>query len=239
MNSVNSNSLYIILNYALNNNIYKLINSIQKFCFSYLSLSLQNTFQLYLVYNNSYTLLFPSKVRDPTHLITSSYSEISSSISEALNQFFNSVTQSEGKLSQNDTKNSPIAINVILKKILLELNQKNKSKQILGDGNFFLSSNNDNEKIDRIILINDSENDFDDINQKYVFLLKKENIKIDILSINELNKNVTSKALCLFTKGFFDNVTKEKNNIEQILIQEYIPIERKEYLQKKYGNVKN
>lgn len=239
MNSVNSNSLYIILNYALNNNIYKLISSIEKFCFSYLSLSLQNTFHLYLVYNNSYILLFPNKIKDPTHLITSNYTEISTSITEALNHFFNSVSQAEEKLSQNDIKNGPIAINVILKKILLELNQKNNSKQTSGDGNFLLSSNNDNQKIDRIILINDSENDFDEINQKYVFLLRKENIKIDILSLNELNKNATSKALCLFTNGFFDNVTKEKNNIEQILIQEYMPIERKEFLQKSNGNIKN
>ena len=238
MNTLDNNTLYIIVNYALNQNIYKLIDSIKKFCFSFLSLSLQNNFQLYLIYNNSYTLLFPSKVKDPTYLITSNYNEISSSILDALKYFFNNVADAELKLNPNDSKNNPIAINVILKKILLEINQKNKSNKALGDGNFLISSG-DIEKKDRIILINDSENDFDDANQKYIFLLKKEKIKIDILSINEQNKNKRSKAICLFTNGFFDNTTKIKNNIEQILIQEYMPIERKEIFQKSNGNIKN
>ena len=239
MNSINSNYLYIILNYALNTNIYKLISSIEKFCFSYSSLSLQNNFNLYIIYNDSYTILFPNKIKDPTLLNTSNYHDISNSISENLKYFFNTVTQAEEKLNQNDIKNKPNAINIILKKILLEINQKKKSKEILGDATFLLSSDNDNEKNDRIILINDSENDFDEINQKYIFLLKKEKIKIDILSINELNKNKTSKAICLFTNGFFDNVKENKNNIEQILIQEYMPIERKEINKKVYGNIKN
>ena len=238
MNSLNNNSLYIIVNYALNHNIYKLISSIEKFCFSFLSLSLQNNFQLYLIYNNSYSLLFPSKVKDLTYLTTSNYNEISKSISDALKNFFDNVADAELKLNPNDSKNNPIAINVVLKKILLEINQKKNSNQSVGEGNFLISSN-DNEKNDRIILINDSQNDFDDIKQKYVFLLKKEKTKIDILSINEENKNKISKALCLFTNGFFDNTTKIKNNIEQILIQEYMPIERKEILQKSNGNIKN
>ena len=129
-------------------------------------------------------------------------------------------------------------MNVILKKILLEINQKKKTNE-LGDGNYLLSSGNEIEKNDKIILINDSENDFDDINQKYIFLLKKEKIKIDILSLNELNKNKISKSICLFTNGFFDNVTKMKNNIEQILVQEYMPIERKEIFKNICGKFKD
>ena len=82
------------------------------------------------------------------------------------------------------------------------------------EGNYFLSIKNNNEMNDRIVLINDSENDFDYINQKYLFLLKKEKIKMDILSLNEKNKNTISKAICLFFDGFFDYVTKEKNNID-------------------------
>ena len=238
MNSMNNNTLYIILNYALNNNIYKLISSIQKYCFSFISLSLKYNFQLYLIYNNSYTLLFPSKIKDPTYFMTSNYTEISKSILESLNNFFQNVSQAEDKFNPNENKNNPSAVNIIFKKILLEINQKNNSKET-GDGNFFLSVKNNNEMNDRIILINDSENDFDNINQKYLFLLKKEKIKIDILSLNEKNKNHISKAICLYIDGFFDYVTKEKNNIEQILIQEYIPIERKEYLKKTHGTIQN
>ena len=238
MNSINSNSLYIILNYSLNSNIYKLVSSIEKFCFSFSSLSLQSNFQLYLIYNDSYTILFPSKTKDPTFLNTSNYIEICSSISDNIKNFFTIVTQAEEKLNSNDIKNKPNSINVILKKILLEVNQKKKSKE-LGEGTFLLSSGAENEKSDRIILINDSENDFDDINQKYIFLLKKEKIKIDILSLNKLNKNKISKAICLFTNGFFDNVTEMKSSVEQILIQEYMPIERKEILKNNSGNIKN
>ena len=238
MNSGTHHTLYIILNYALNDNIFELISSIQKFCFSYISLSLQYDFQLYLVYNNTYILLFPSKLKDPTYFITSNYSEISKSISDTLDNFFNNVSQAEEKLS-NDFKNNIYPINIIFKKILLELNQKNKSKNAIGDGIFFLSANETNGIKDRILLINDSENDFDNINQKYIFLLKKEKIKIDILSLNKKNKNSISKSICLFTNGFFDNVTNEKSNVGQILIQEYIPLQTKELFRKNKVNIKD
>ncbi len=92
---------------------------------------------------------------------------------------------------------------------------------------------------DRIVLINDAVNDFDNINQKYVFLLKKEKIKIDILSLNEKNNNKISKSLCLYTNGFFDYTTNEKSNVEQILIQEYIPIKTKEIFQNKNTKIQN
>ena len=99
MNSDNHNTLYVILNYALNNNIYELISSIQKYCFSFISLSLQYNFQLYLIYNNSYTLLFPNKIKDPTYFITSNYTEISNSIKETLDNFFENVTETDRKSS--------------------------------------------------------------------------------------------------------------------------------------------
>ena len=231
MNSGYNNTLYIILNYGLNNNIFKIISSIKKYCFSFLSLSLQYKFQLYIVYNNSYSLLFPNKLKDSSYFMTSNYSEIEKSILDSVNYFFNNVSQAEEKLDQNNDKAYPSAINIILKKIILELNQNNNIKQIEGDGSFFLSSNLDKNKKDKILIINDSENDFEEINQKYVFLLKKEKIKIDILSLNEKNRNNISKALCLFTNGFFDSVSKEKKNIEQILIQEFMPLQRKEIFQ--------
>ena len=238
MNSGSHRTLYIILNYALNDNIFELISSIQQFCFSFISLSLQYDFQLYLIYNNTYILLFPSKLKDPTYFITSNYSEISKSISDTLDNFFNNVSQAEEKLS-NDFKNNIYPINIIFKKILLELNQKNKSKNAIGDGIFFLSANETNGIKDRILLINDSENDFDNINKKYVFLLKKEKIKIDILSLNKKNKNSISKSICLFTNGFFDNVTNEKSNVGQILIQEYIPLQTKDIFRKNKVNIKD
>ena len=238
MNSENHNTLYIILNYALNNNIFSLITSIKNYCFSFISLSLQYNFQLYLIYNNSYTLLFPTKIKDPTYFMTSNYNEMSNSILETLNNFFENVTEAENKLNPSDIGNSANAINVILKKILLEVNQK-KSAKFAENGNFYLSSNSGLDLNDRIVLINDAVNDFDNINQKYVFLLKKEKIKIDILSLNEKNNNKISKSLCLFTNGFFDYTTKEKSNVEQILIQEYIPIKTKETIQNDSIKVQN
>ena len=238
MNSENHNTLYIILNYALNNNIFSLITSIKNYCFSFISLSLQYNFQLYLIYNNSYTLLFPTKIKDPTYFMTSNYTEMSKSIEETLNNFFENVTSAEDKLNTTDIGNSANAINVIIKKILLEINQK-KNAKFDENGNFNLSSSTGPDINDRIILINDSANDFDNINQKYVFLLKKEKIKIDILSLNEKNNNKISKSLCLYTNGFFDYTTNEKSNVEQILIQEYIPIKTKEIFQNKNTKIQN
>ena len=56
--------------------------------------------------------------------MTSNYTEMSNSILEALNNFFENVTEAENKLNPSDIGNSANAINVILKKILLEVNQK-------------------------------------------------------------------------------------------------------------------
>jgi hypothetical protein len=170
--------------------------------------------------------------------MTSNYTEMSKSIEETLNNFFENVTSAEDKLNTTDIGNSANAINAIIKKILLEINQK-KNAKFSENGNFNLSSSTDQDINDRIILINDSANDFDNINQKYVFLLKKEKIKIDILSLNEKNNNKISKSLCLFTNGFFDYTTKEKSNVEQILIQEYIPIKTKEAFQNDSIKVQN
>jgi hypothetical protein len=170
--------------------------------------------------------------------MTSNYTEMSKSIEETLNNFFENVTSAEDKLNTTDIGNSANAINVIIKKILLEINQK-KNAKFDENGNFNLSSSTGPDINDRIILINDSANDFDNINQKYVFLLKKEKIKIDILSLNEKNNNKISKSLCLFTNGFFDYTTKEKSNVEQILIQEYIPIKTKETIQNDSIKVQN
>ena len=49
-------------------------------------------------------------------------------------------------------------------------------------------------------------------------------MKIDILSLNKKNKNDVSKALAFFTKGIFDCISDTKNNIEQMLIFDYMPI---------------
>ena len=221
----NNNNLYIILKYALNKNIYEIISSIKKFCFSYLSLSSTNTFQLFLIYNNSYTILFPNKLKDSTYFLTSNYSGVSESIDETMKNFFAKVSDTEDKIKLDDIKvtNSIYAINIILKKILLEINSKNKLNK---------------EKIfkDRIILINDSRDDFDEINQKYLFLLKKEKIGLDILTLNDSNKGNISKSLCFFTNGYYDKVTGDKNNIEQILIQEYLPTQNKS---RDDSNIKN
>ena len=89
MNTSHKNTLYIIINYSFNENIYNLLSSIEKFCFSFISVSLQYDFKLYIVYNNFYSLLFPNKSKDPTYFLTSNYTGIHESIEESLNNFFN------------------------------------------------------------------------------------------------------------------------------------------------------
>ena len=229
MNTSHKNTIYIILNYSFNENIFKLISSIEKFCFSFISISLNYTFKLYIIYNNFYSLLFPSKSKDTTFFLTSNYSGIHESIEESLNSFLNTVPELDEKLNQleqnnvNVEKNEPM--NIILKKILLEVNEKNISNMSLSPGGFFLGIGINNNSSDKIILINDSEEDFENINQKYIFLLKERGVKLDILSLNKKNKNEVSKAISFFTKGIFDSISDSKNNIEQMLILEYMPIQ--------------
>ena len=229
MNASHKNTLYIIINYSFNENIYNLISSIEKFCFSFISVSLQYDFKLYIVYNNFYSLLFPNKSKDPTYFLTSNYTGIHESIEESLNNFLTEIPDLEDKFYQaeqnnetNEKNNYPI--NIIFKKILLEVNKKNVSNTSYSPGGFFLGIGVGNCSNDKIVLINDSEEDFDDINQKYVFLLKEKGVKIDILSLNKKNKNDVSKALAFFTKGIFDCISDTKNNIEQMLIFDYMPI---------------
>ena len=121
MNGSHKNTLYIILNYSFNENIYNLISSIEKFCFSFISVSLQYNFQFYIIYNNFYSLLFPNKPKDPTYFLTSNYSGIHESIEESLNQFLSLVPELDDKLyqeEQNDEKTEKkYPMNIIFKKI--------------------------------------------------------------------------------------------------------------------------
>ena len=228
MNTSHKSTLYIILNYSFNENIFKLISSLEKFLFSFISVSLQYDFKLYITYNNFYSLLFPSKLKDPTYFLTSNYSGMHESIQEALNKFLSSITDLDDKLVQaeqnNESNEISYPINVILKKILLEVNNKKASNTSNSPGGFFLGVGIGNTFNDKIILINDSEEDFDNINQKYIFLLKQKEVKIDILSLNKNNKNEISKAITFFTKGIFDCISDKKNNIEQMLLFEYMPL---------------
>jgi hypothetical protein len=228
MNGSHKNTLYIILNYSFNENIYNLVSSIEKFCFSFISVSLQYNFQFYIIYNNFYSLLFPNKPKDPTYFFTSNYSGIHESIEESLNHFLSLVPELDDKLFQEEQNDEKIEknypMNVIFKKILLEVNKKNLSNTSYSPGGFFLGMGIGDSSSDKIILINDSEEDFGNINQKYVFLFKEKGVKINILSLNKKNKNDVSKAICFFTKGIFDCISDSKNNIEQMLISEYMPI---------------
>ena len=223
MNSSHKNTLYILLNYSFNENIYKLISSIEKFCYSYISVSLQYDFKLYIIYNNFYSLLFPNKSKDSTYFLTSNYSGMHESIEESLNFFLSSVPEYDEELSES-TQEKKYPINIILKKILLEVNKKKLGDISNSPGGFFLGMGNGEIVDDKIILINDSEEDFDKINQKYIFLLKEKEVKIDILSLNKKNKNDISKAITFFTKGIFDCLNDKKTNIEQMLIYENMPI---------------
>ena len=238
MNPNHKNTLYIILKYSFNENIFQIISAIEKFCFSYISVSLQYSFQFYIIYDNYYTLLFPHKLKDQTYFITSNYTEMHKVIDEALKSFFNSVSDTEEKLDKSVQKYDINPINVILKKILLEINKKNISNITMSPGGFFLELNNSELKNDKIIIINDSEDDFKNINQKYIYLFKQKNIKIDILSLNKKNKNEISKAITFYTQGIFDCLSDNKNNIEQILILEYMPIKFCENLPKLNNNIK-
>ena len=223
MNSSHKNTLYILLNYSFNENIYKLISSIEKFCYSYISVSLQYDFKLYIIYNNFYSLLFPNKSKDSTYFLTSNYSGMHESIEESLNFFLSSVPEYDEELSES-TQEKKYPINIILKKILLEVNKKKLGDISNSPGGFFLGMGNGEIVDDKIILINDSEEDFYKINQKYIFLLKEKGVKIDILSLNKKNKNDISKAITFFTKGIFDCLNDKKTNIEQMLIFENMPI---------------
>ena len=223
MNSSHKNTLYILLNYSFNENIYNLISSIEKFCYSYISVSLQYDFKLYIIYNNFYSLLFPNKSKDSTYFLTSNYSGMHESIEESLNFFLSSVPEYDEELSES-TQEKKYPINIILKKILLKVNKKKLGDISNSPGGFFLGMGSGEIVDDKIILINDSEEDFDKINQKYIFLLKEKGVKIDILSLNKKNKNDISKAITFFTKGVFDCLNDKKTNIEQMLIFENVPI---------------
>ena len=242
MNSSHKNTIYLVVNYSFNENIFELITSIEKLCFSFISVSLQNNFKIYIIYNNFYSLLFPSKSKDPTYILTSNFAGIHESIEEALNNFLSTVPELDEELYQSEQKKEKIEksfpINVILKKILLEVNKKKVSNTSQSPGGFFLGMGIGVQIKDKIILINDSEEDFGNINQKYIFLLKEKNVKIDILSLNQKNKNEISKAICLFTKGIFDCINDKKNIVEQMLIFENIPIKFCETMTKLNNDIK-
>ena len=225
------NIIYIIIHYNFEYNLFELIENVELFCFSFCCKSQKNSFNIYIVYNNLFTILFPKKLKDNILYNSCNFNEIKDIIEKNRKNFFDFA---QNILNTNiENINSPF--NQILKKIILENNYLNDIKK--------KEEKETIKKDNLIILISDCINSNNlNFNQKLLYLLKKNNISIDCIHLGNNNEEYNSifKSICTYTNGIFENIEiNEDNNLFQYLIQEFLPLPGKYKLNHKNIEINN
>lgn len=202
------------------------------FAFAYCAQSQQNMFKLFIVTDNFYSLVFPQKNEEFNLFLTINYKQIQDIIYANITEIFKKYDE----LPRDYNKPTSSSIDQILKKVLLEVNQANKSLQ---------NNHSETKRNSRIVILSDTvdkEDDFD-YNQKHLYLLKKAKVYIDCLHLNEginFNHSISSntntisnklESIAFYSGGIFENIKikNEDENLTQILLHEFLlyPEERK------------
>jgi hypothetical protein len=131
-------------------------------------------------------LAFPSKAEDLNLILNWKYIDIKKIINERVEEFFN-IYEMNSLIEQ--TYYSQKTLNFIFKKILLENNRMNDIKI---NKNTSILSNLINESCKTRILLISEFSDADNIkfDQKLLFLMKRQNIVLDCVSIGSIELNV-------------------------------------------------
>jgi len=221
------NIIYVIFHYNFITNIYEIMSRICRFCFAFCTQSQKNTFKIYLIFDNFFWQIFPHKSKDSGYFLSQNFSEIKETIKLNIKEFFLKY-DTYYKNQINVSFSSPL--NQIFKKILLENNRLKIQNNLKNNTNNLMQNISQDEKNNLILLISDCDNNNQLFyEQKYLYLLKKEGIKIDCIHLGKYKDEYNSKfeSICLYSGGIFeniDNVVNEENNLIQILIQEFLPI---------------
>lgn len=221
------NIIYVIFHYNFITNIYEIMSRICRFCFAFCTQSQKNTFKIYLIFDNFFWQIFPHKSKDSGYFLSQNFSEIKETIKLNIKEFFLKY-DTYYKNQINVSFSSPL--NQIFKKILLENNRLKIQNNLKNNTNNLMQNISQDEKNNLILLISDCDNNNQLFyEQKYLYLLKKEGIKIDCIHLGKYKDEYNSKfeSICLYSGGIFeniDNVVNEENNLTQILIQEFLPI---------------
>ena len=221
------NIIYVIFHYNFITNIYEIMSRICRFCFAFCTQSQKNTFKIYLIFDNFFWQIFPHKSKDSGYFLSQNFSEIKETIKLNIKEFFFKY-DTYYKNQINVSFSSPL--NQIFKKILLENNRLKIQNNLKNNTNNLMQNISQDEKNNLILLISDCDNNNQLFyEQKYLYLLKKEGIKIDCIHLGKYKDEYNSKfeSICLYSGGIFeniDNVVNEENNLTQILIQEFLPI---------------
>ncbi len=132
--------------------------------------------------SNTFSILaFPSRVEELNLILNCKYEDIKSIVNRRIEEFF----QIYDNIS--NTSGSMIALNQIFKKILLENNRMNTYK-INKPTSILLNSFDKSSNLHRtrVLICSDAVEELDvSFDQKLFFLMKRQNIYVDCLSIGE------------------------------------------------------
>jgi hypothetical protein len=195
------------------------VNSIETFCFSYCAFSLQNYFKIFIIFDNCYHQLFPTKPKDDNLFISLNYNEIKNIIDKSISDFFTLYQKFDNCNKTNHSIQfiSTSPFNQIFKKILLENNSR---RQFI---------NNISDKKSLVLIISDCKihNTFS-YDQKLLYLLKKNNIIVDCIHLGEHNAEYNSKfeSIAYYCDGLFENIipNDKDSNLTQILLMKFMPL---------------
>lgn len=168
--------------------------------------------------------LFPRTNKDIRLFTTLSFEEIKNIISKSLGEFFQIYSHNDFSLQSSAPLTSPSAFNQIFTKILLENNKTNHIK----------------DKSNLIMIVTDLTDSAQfSTEQKLLYLLKTNNIKVDCLhlGINDTKVNNKLEAVSFYTGGLYENVeiNNEDVNLTQIMLMEFLPLSKER--KKRHENI--
>jgi hypothetical protein len=156
------------------------------------------------------------------------YEEIRELSLKRIEEFFKTYEdlqlRKENEMDLDDEKEKFIRhpLNKIFQKILMENNSIHQSKKVVIDQSVEKNPNNTGRS--RVIIFSDMSNDANfDYDQKLLYLMKKQNISVDCVSIGTTDVVNKLQSIAYYADGNYENLPNI-DGMGQTLLQQFLPM---------------